>query len=322
MSSFDSFLTNPQYTSAYGFDGKGIVYIENERDLLFWESIIEEVHPNLYSFKRAVKEGSSTRGKRVLEKHYATLNSKVLVAIDSDFDYLSPNRNSYSSNVRYNPYVLHTFSFSRESVLCNINTLNYNLSRVKFFIPSSYRVDTLLTKFSEISYECLLPFCYLMDTGNFDVTEAEFHSVLNLNDSEIELNEDAWKAKLVLITEFVDGLKLKIEDEIDYNRFVEGLNDLGVNANTAYRFISGHLLKKHVDMVVKKVISDLRSKEIAIINNECEGHSEMIKERVKGIHNHFKTSCSFNTLIENCNSINSDDIYAKIVGKVQATANV
>ena len=40
MSNFEDYLTNSSYAKAYGFNGKGIIYIENERDLSFWEKII------------------------------------------------------------------------------------------------------------------------------------------------------------------------------------------------------------------------------------------------------------------------------------------
>ena len=39
---FTNYLTDERYVTSYGFNQKGIVYIENEMDYRFWEEIFKE----------------------------------------------------------------------------------------------------------------------------------------------------------------------------------------------------------------------------------------------------------------------------------------
>lgn len=315
MSDFSNYLTNSNYVKAYGFNNKGIVYIENERDLSFWEKMINEIHPERYEFKRAVIEGSSIRGKRALEKLYENLNEDVLVAIDSDFDYLSPNRNKYSKHVNENKFLLHTFSFSRESVLCNPKTLNHVLSCIKYFIPSDYKFDAFIIKLSKICYNYLLPFCYLMEKNIFVIDEADFHKPLSSIKNEFHLQD--WPEAESKIKELTQKLMEKITNQIEYKEFVNFLHSLGVNEETAYRYISGHVLKDDIiDTIIHDITIDLKNSEIEVIKKECTG--KMIHDRIKALRNHFESSCSFNTLLENSNTIEDDEVYIKIITKIKS----
>ncbi|MFT4930044.1 MAG: hypothetical protein ACI8WB_006180, partial [Phenylobacterium sp.] len=118
MKDFSDYLTNPKFAQSYvkGEDCFGIVYIESEQDKAFWQDIISQNASNKYSFKVGTNQNPHARSKSLFSDMYAGANEKVLIAIDSDFDYLAENRSEVAKNINANPYVLQTFAYSVESL--------------------------------------------------------------------------------------------------------------------------------------------------------------------------------------------------------------
>lgn len=119
MSEFSDFLRHSSfirsYTAISSGQEKGIIYVEDATDRTFWEKIVNFVCPGRYEIKPFGSPG--VEGKRKLEMEYAHLHKERLVAVDGDFDYSCPARNNYSVHLIQNPFVLHTFYYSRESFI-------------------------------------------------------------------------------------------------------------------------------------------------------------------------------------------------------------
>lgn len=94
---------------------KGIIHIEDASDRLFWRKVVGAVCPDRYDIKPFSQGGA--QGKRRLEQQYRHLHKDYLIAVDSDYDFLCPDRNEFSAELNANPFVLHTFCYSRESFI-------------------------------------------------------------------------------------------------------------------------------------------------------------------------------------------------------------
>lgn len=326
MSDFEHYLTDSSYARAYGFNGKGLIYVENERDCAFWEEIIEATNPEQYEIKRSITDDEKSRGKRRLERLYGQLNESVLVAIDADFDYLCPNKSDSSSYVSGN-YILHTFSYSRESVMCNEETINDTIKKIRFYEKANFSINDVLIKYSSLCYKTLPPFLFLLNNRNDLANEQSFHDDLTINQSKetplfknnFEFNFGIFEAIDVKTSLRLERYMAEITSKnmlADYVLFKDEILKLGLNEGSAYRFISGHLLYENLILpILKKIKSNLLTIEVENVKFLHEGDSQAIKENVAGLRNHFTEKCSYITMMENCEKTKKDPIYLSILDK-------
>lgn len=328
MSDFEHYFTDPSYAQAYGFNSKGLIYVENERDCAFWEEVLEATNPNQYDIKRSIAENNMARGKRSLEKLYSSLNPRVIVAIDADFDYLCPQNTEYSKYVSGN-YILHTFSYSRESVMCNINAINDTIKKIRLYEKSNFDIENVMRNYSIICYKALPKFLFLFNLRNDNVNESSFHDDLTICPSkelplfldDFNFNYDIFR----VLDEKVEARLTRYDEVIesdnlheDYSFFLEHLSKLGFNEENAYRYISGHLVYENLILpIFKNLKSSLLKIEIEKIKETYRGNSKAIKDNIAGVHAHFSEKCSYVTLLENCEKIKADNIYMKILEKAK-----
>lgn len=327
MSNFEDYFTNPAYAKAYGFNNKGLIYIENERDCAFWEEIIESVIPNKYEVKRSIIDGDPSRGKRGLEKLYSSANENALIAIDSDFDYPCPDRSSYSKNIN-GKYILHTHSYSRESVICNAASINDTIKKIRLYESSNFDISEPLDAYSTICYKSLIPFLFLMNGRHSIANESEFHSDLVITESsEVKyLNVDGGFNYAILeeIKSKAENRKKYYEKYISdsglqshYNDFIESMNRIEISKSSAYRYISGHqLYDNFIIPLIKKIRSRLISLETDKVREDMLGNPLGIRDAVRGVNNHFDSNCSATTLLNNSEKTKEDSIYLKIIDKI------
>lgn len=322
MSSYTSYLSNPSYLRAYT-NSDGVVYVENESDVLFWTELFSCALPQKkYKITPSTKSNDPTRGKRAIEALYPNLNPSALAAVDSDFDYLTPNRNEQSRQLIENKYVIHTFSFSRESILCSDIILNNSLSKTIFYFEPAFCFKETLNHLSKLAYRCLPLFLYGLNNCVTNLPENELHDKISAAFSPYLESMNPADIKQSIIDDFLVDLSKKINKQQEYNTYITYLESCHLTEENAYRFISGHyLMNKVAETLFKNEIRKLKVKECARIKAEATGKTTLIKERMEQMHNHFSTRCSFHSLIENNKQLINDFFYKKIIEKIINTQN-
>ncbi|WP_373232505.1 hypothetical protein [Escherichia coli] len=328
MRDFEQYLTNPAYAEVYGFNHKGLIYIENERDYAFWSDIVDSISPNKYEVKKSIIENNLSRGKRGLERLYSMANKKVLIAIDSDFDYTCPNRNEYSKHIN-DKYILHTHSYSRESVICNVESINDTINKLMLSKKASFDISEPIKKYSSICYESLIPFLFLLENRHCIANEKDFHNDLKVIETADlrRLNKDGkfnykilekisnnTKTRRFIYEKYINNHNLSAK----YVEFKKHLLDLGVTPESAYRYISGHLVYDNfVIPILKEIKRRLINMEVENIKKSELSHSSSIRDAVRGVHNHFSEYCSEKSILNNCEKIKNDEVYKKIINKTR-----
>ncbi|UXJ04240.1 DUF4435 domain-containing protein [Morganella morganii] len=162
MSGFDSLLKSAKYLQAYTKQqtgkSRGILYVENPSDRLFWENVIAHVCPEQYSVKSFSLDNAP--GKRSLEKEYSKLHRFYIVGVDGDFDYLCPSRHEFANSLNSNPYVIHTFTYSRENVIFNMPSVIDISNRLAFRHHLINDCVSALTEYSKIIFPALSFFLF------------------------------------------------------------------------------------------------------------------------------------------------------------------
>lgn len=328
MSDFQSYLTNGNFISAYlaNKEGnkdsaqKGLVYIEDDSDQVFWEKFINSLFPNQYNVQASIKDRPSQRGKRALEKLYEGANDKVLIAVDSDYDLICPSSNSiYSSFLTNNKFIIHTFGFSRESALLDKDNLNLFFKSIKHTIEHNVDIDSFLNKFSPITFKGLVFFSSELNSGNkLGFIESDFHNCFNI------LGEKIVKDDLTLDETLLDIIEhnlcsyfnqLQYSDE-QINQAECYLQALNITPDNAYRYISGHTVYDLVSKIHEQLTDMLYKQEVDKIRISFTGKA--VGERISQLKSSFPKQFPLEAFCHSYPINQDDELHKKIKDKVAA----
>ncbi|HDN9022051.1 TPA: DUF4435 domain-containing protein [Aeromonas salmonicida] len=326
MSDTKNYFTNRNYVKAYVTmestekDASGFIYIESESDREFWDSIIKKCAKGKYLFKFKGKQDgkSEPRGKSILEDLYTTANEAALVAIDSDFDYISPNRSDVSKKINSNKYVLQTYAYAIENIKLDYLRIDKCLGKICFFEPNEHRVSVFMKNYSSIIHQVLLKYLYLMNVGvQLPFLDDEFHKkIIPIDIVHCYSNNDLSSVEK-LASEVDLVLSPLLDDMTSFSVFCDLSYYRGMNAENCYKFIKGHDVEdKIINPIVNYIRQSLIAKESARIKTAFEARE--IEDRLKEVKGHFKEKCNFHTLINCIPHTEDDSIYNKICDHVRS----
>lgn len=110
------------------------VYIENDADSSLWRRLFLKSGFKIEDFEIVPNKNKETgkiiTGKPGLYKLLSEANKANLIAIDSDYDYLSPNRINEKYNYINNKFVLKTYLFSRETLLSSFDNIDCIFNKI------------------------------------------------------------------------------------------------------------------------------------------------------------------------------------------------
>lgn len=320
MSAFLEYPFNAKYIITYnkmqGRDCTFNLYVEDSSDIWFWEKFIKEVFPNTYNIMPWSK-----RGKCNLAPHYSKAKVEVLIAVDSDFDYLCPNI-GYGNEFCSNPYLLHTFAYNRESVLIEKNSLQQFISDIKFTITHDIDINLFIKNFSELVFEGLIKFIHLKNINKESLDHDEFHQCFHITDKKI-ITVNAENKPIIDMTvldsishnfqNYFQNYTLSLSEESEARNH---LLQLGVNQDNAYRFINGHKLEELVINIVSQLTATLSHLELNIIKQEFQG--DQISERRSQVRKTLEEESQIKTYLRRYPICDEDEIHQKIFTKIEA----
>ncbi|WMQ89916.1 hypothetical protein RCR42_27015 (plasmid) [Enterobacter hormaechei] len=320
---FTSYFTNPKYVTNYNFNGKGMIYIENERDYVFWESIFNAHFDGMYEIKSSIKN-DGRRGKDALLELIPTLNKNCLLAIDGDFDYISECDYRFGKFMS-NAYVLHTHSYSRESAVFSKSKIDEVVSKLRLTLPCTFDVNKPIQIISKIYFKALVGFLYLMRKNRDLAINIDIHKPIKKCEFRKYINNDFTSNDKIIqeMTSLLEPIENEIysyidERSIEFSSFVEQANRKGLKEDSAYRFISGHVLNDNILLPMLARIKFLMERQsfrsIASEDTSKENKSNMIS----AIKNHYRDNCKVKTIITHLNLCANDEISKMINSKVSA----
>lgn len=304
MSDFETKMKSRAYLQAYSRqqsgnkpEVKGVMYVENPSDRIFWEEVVSQVWPKSYSVKTF-----SVGGKRTLEKEYDKLHSAYIVGVDGDFDFLCPERHENACKMNSNPYVLHTFCYSRESYSCCVSSVAAISQRLCYHTQLEHELVEALTQYSEIIFPALAVFSFLHNQNWCEFKEDDFLAAIAIKSAE---GEKILTEELKINNEVMNRLKRSVCTYIDYlcsmtgvdvNKCCQLLTKRQIASNMACLFIDGHYLQDKVIMPALKMIKR-NNKENDIRQIKINYAEHQRKNKIKEINNHFSENCNLNTMM-------------------------
>lgn len=325
---FSTYLTSGNYihasTTLQSGIPQGLLYVENPSDISFWRCIVQHQAKDRYVVKPASKDNAN--GKRTLEKMYPDLHKSLLVGVDSDFDYICPERHANAVALNQNRFVLHTFAYSRESYECCHDAIKGLCETLYCHDQLPSQIHDALNAYSCITYPALCLFAFLHNQDWQQHIDGLFIEAVKLPAESCLLKDDLTINQAVInqletkVQQYIDTYTEQIDDHEAYTHFVENLRDKNINEGTAYLFIDGHSLQdKIIKPMLKKIKNATRLAEIEYVKATYANETQKATQRTKinEITNFYK-SRDLNTLFFSRQDYTELAIYTQIRDKLQA----
>lgn len=324
MPDLTDFMRSAKYIKIYtGMESsgpqKGIIHTEDASDRLFWRKVVNDVCPGRYDVKPFSQGGEA--GKRRLEQQYRHLHKDYLIAVDSDYDFLCPDRNEFSSELNANPFVLHTFCYSRESFIHTPENVEELTDCIHLHEKMQSQIQEALRRFSITVYDALRIFSWLHNQDQQRFKESDFNQCFRLPagvfllDDSLDINEIAFESLSQSVQRYTDTHAVLINDLEGFERHETALRTKGITSESALLFINGHYL---LDSIFRPVYEKLIRKSKRKDNEWVVTHYPVseTQPRMNQVRNHYEQNCNVYQLINRCESYTTSPFWQRITQKL------
>lgn len=303
---------------------KTYIYVEGLDDVDFWKELLQDDKIDISSTSREEKQ-KSHKGKNVLRELVKKSNKNLIIAIDSDFDFLCPNNSQSAIEFNSCKYVVQTYFYSKENISLQPNIIDLILEKTKLNnekISSDFK--SYIETYSKIIYKCFIMFLFLRNEKIKPLNSKKFHSTLTpknpIFDTSFKMKNDPFhqvRINASKMEEYLDNEIKKIPNwNVKLNNFMTATEKKGLLANTSHCFINGHRLEDSiVTPYAEGKIRALKIKLTMKIKDECKSDKKQISNRKNEISNIISKKHSFHTRLRDCTEIYKHDIIKEIKNK-------
>lgn len=249
------------------------VYVEGYEDVAFWRGIFDHFRNPYLRFEISVPNRDDLpKGKKVLMSMLDKVDKeRVLLCVDSDFDYLFAGETEQSERILNADNMFHTYTYATENYLCYAPSLRNVCVKATKNDTRIFDFVRFMAAYSETIYPLFLWYVYSARHSTENVfTLAEFRAAVRLGYVDIRHNGEGTLAWLQRNVE--RRHQALINDNPEMSEAVEALGTqlkkCGVERDNCYLFMHGHTLMDNVTMPLLSAVCDkLRQLSVAKINN-------------------------------------------------------
>lgn len=288
------------------------IFVEDEEDVPFWKDIF-----SLCNVKTVVNPASITsqkRGKEILLRyaHNNQLGKNLVIAVDSDYDYLLGDFFEKSKLINESPFIFQTYVYSIENFKSLAEIQHQIIIEATLFDNDIFDYTEYIEFYSENIYEL---FVYSLFYHKENLKNAEKHkkeyqekekklSVEELKKWQTENKVTAIFAieefcKIIELNKFEIGkwkasfekIKLKIDkkleqlpkiEEQELEKLKQTLKDKNVTSKTTYLFAKGHKIYDNVvGLCVKEIHKTTKKEKFKEIKDKAKTKVEENNQRQK-----------------------------------------
>ena len=182
---------NPQYSKnasvLTGNPNRVTVEVEDNIDQLFWKNVLTELCPqkdfHFKTYRTITKEDGTkqdVRGKSLIVNSAKTFKEYHIGCVDSDYDWLLSNFTDKGRIINGNKYLIHTYAYSIENLMCLSATLNDFCAEITEEVVD-FDFDSFMRDLSKIIYPLLVWSLYLCSKEEKAFTPTDWRQVLVSN---------------------------------------------------------------------------------------------------------------------------------------------
>lgn len=249
------------------------VEVEYSIDADFWRDLLCEKYPQKHfhfsPYYTNLKDNGKKQkvgGKSRIIKSSETFNQWHIGCVDSDYDWLLSNYTDEGKLITDNKYLLQTYAYSFENLVCLSSTLS-EFCQTMTEETTNFDFIDYITKLSRTIYPLLIWSVYLYSKGKNEFLLSSWRSIMVNTHKDVEAS----------LAKIVENIKVKVE-ELDKNLAAE-INEKNkmktklaeeknVTPDNAYLFVRGHDLYDHLyNSVIGPIIKHL-----------CKQHYKRLRE--------------------------------------------
>lgn len=279
---------NPTYSKnasiLTGNPNRVTVDVEDTIDKAFWKDLLcelcptKEFHFDPYQTILDVEDGSELKGKGKSQiiKASPDYNDNHIGCVDSDYDWLLSDYTADGKTISENKYLLQTYAYSIENLMCLSTTLNDFCHDVT---EESVEFDFVdyMKKLSEIVYPLLVRSAFLYKENNMAFSPKDWRQVLVNTERDADASLEKIRRNTEEAIRELDKL-FDFENE-DFNEFLKSiLSEKDVSKESAYLYVRGHELFDHLlHSVLSPVVTALRRQHYQHLQESCTNEDERRK---------------------------------------------
>lgn len=243
------------------------VFVEGYEDVAFWRGIFDHFDNPYLRFEISVPNREDLpKGKKVLMSMLDRSSERMLLCVDSDFDYLFGDETPQSKLICDAEYMFHTYTYATENYLCYAPSLHNVCVKATKNDIHIFDFESFMAEYSRTIYPIFAWYAYSARLSTENVfTLNDFKNTVRLGYLEVENNGCdtlAWLARQV---------KRRLQRlEEEYPDMVRGVEDFkrqlslrGVTPETTYLYMHGHTLMDNVVMIILSTVCD-RLRQISV----------------------------------------------------------
>lgn len=255
-------------------DGRQMVevFVEGYEDVAFWRGIFDHFDNPYLRFEISVPNREDLpKGKKVLMSMLERSSERMLLCVDSDFDYLFDDLTPQSKLICNAEYMFHTYTYATENYLCYAPSLHNVCVKATKNDSHIFDFEGFMAEYSRTIYPIFVWYAYSARLSTESVfTLSDFKHTVRLGYLEVESNG---RDTLAWLSRQVKRRLQRLEEE--YPDMVQGVKDFekqlsmrGVTPETTYLYMHGHTLMDNVVMIILSTVCDrLRQMSIHKINS-------------------------------------------------------
>ena len=186
-------------------------------------------------------------------------SERMLLCVDSDFDFLFNGATEQSRLIRDSRYMFHTYTYATENYLCYAPSLHNVCVKATKNDTRIFDFERFMADYSRTIYRLFLWYAYSAKLSDEHVfTLVDFKSSVRLNYLDLEDNGAptiAWLQRNVARREQTLASKHP-KQAAELDDFAAQLGRLGVTPETTYLYMHGHTLMDNVVMVLLETVCE------------------------------------------------------------------
>lgn len=305
------------------------VIVEDELDVPFWNDILTYVAPlrkfriTPYSFD--INGTNLAKGKEhilgLAKKN--KLNEFYWGCVDSDYDYILSSTSSNGEIIRNNHYLLQTYAYSIENLLCCFETLENVCVKANKEQPK-FNIIKYMNDVSNTIYPLFIWSLFLTAKGCQDFTVTQWNSIfpcdknINVSDNEATKILETIKSRVGNIIEnLTKQYPEKIEEKSSFEKILK--EQYNITPTNCYLYVRGHDIYQ---FVLKVILVGIQIESRSRHRKEINENSATAEEK-KNLQNHYQHILADLEIILNTNydyKLHCQSIYNKIKSDIIAIA--
>lgn len=246
------------------------VYVEGYEDVAFWRGIFDHFQNPYLRFVISVPNRDDLpKGKKVLMGMIPHSSPRLLLCVDSDFDYLFDGCTPQSREVNEAHFMFHTYAYATENYLCYAPSLHNVCVKATKNDTRIFDFEHFMHEYSCTIYPLFLWYAFSAQLATLNVFPlADFKASVRLNYLDLAdngANTLAWLARNVAKREHL--LRTHNPRMVEPMKAFEAqMRTRGLTPENAYLFMHGHTLMDNVVIVLLNTVCEkLREMSIAKI---------------------------------------------------------